>query len=110
MKEYVDVSPLTRELVLKYLASGQVDRICHALVAVACHEPDWRWAQERCIELLGCENPDVSGFAATCLGHVARIHRVLDKERVLKALRSRMQDPLIAGRILDALDDIEMFS
>jgi hypothetical protein len=110
MKEYVDVLPLTREAAVKAFASGQADRICPALVAVAFHEPDWRWAQERCLELIGSEDPDVSGLAATCLGHVARIHRILDMERVRKALHSRIQDPLIAGRILDALDDIEMFA
>ena len=56
-------------------------------------------------------SPDaqLSGLAARCLGHLARIHRKLDKEKIVHALTLRQNTPEISGRIQDALDDIEMF-
>ncbi|MBF7092964.1 hypothetical protein IUY40_15635 [Flavobacterium sp. ALJ2] len=48
-------------------------------------------------------------MAVTCLGHIARIHRVIDKEKVLKAFESRKDDEAINGRIEDAIDDINVF-
>lgn len=110
MKQFGEVLPITRDAALNAFASDDPDRICEALVSVAYHEPDWRWAQERCLALLASADAQVSGLAATCLGHLARIHRVLDKNRVVSALQERRKDPRIAGQVEDALDDIEMFT
>ncbi len=78
-------------------------------MSVALNDPDWRWAQSKCLDLLDNESPDVRGLAATCLGHIARIHRQLDKEKVLIALREHLDDSTISGQIADALDDVDMF-
>ena len=56
------------------------------------------------------DNPDISGLAAICLGHLARIHGQFEKDKVIPILRSRLNDTAIAGRIEDALDDIKMFT
>ena len=93
----------------KAFASRDVKNICEALVSVALNDSDWRWAQNKCLEFLSNESPDVRGLAATCLGHIARIHRQLDKEKVLIALREHLDDNIISGQIADALDDIDMF-
>src|SRR5262245_59198295 len=103
MRRYHDVLPLSRDVAVAEFESGDAERICHALVAVAFHEPDWRWAQDRCLELLDDRDPNVSGLAATCLGHVARIHGTLDKERVVSALRNKMDNQQIVGIVEDAL-------
>lgn len=91
------------------LASGDVKRVCGALLSVAFQEPDWQWAQEKFLALLESESPDVRGLSATCLGHIARIHGKLDKGRVVAALNSHLDDKAILGQIEDALDDIAMF-
>ncbi|MDB5971727.1 MAG: hypothetical protein JWQ90_4177 [Hydrocarboniphaga sp.] len=83
--------------------------ICTALVSLAFHEEDWRWVQKRCLYFLESDDEDISGLAATCLGHIARIHRQLDKDVVVHALRSKLSNAKIAGRIEDALDDIDTF-
>jgi hypothetical protein len=49
------------------------------------------------------------GLAATCLGHVARIHKRLDLDLVLGALVPLKSDPVIGGYVRDALDDIKFF-
>lgn len=49
------------------------------------------------------------GLAATCLGHIARVHGRLDEDKVVVALRERLSDKEIVGRVVDALEDIEMF-
>lgn len=100
---------LSRQAAENVFASKDVANICHALVSIALNEPDWRWAQNKCLDFLSNDSPDVRGLAATCLGHIARVHRQLDKEKVLVALREHLHDNAISGRIEDALDDIDMF-
>lgn len=90
-------------------SSGDSVRICRALVSLALHDLDLYWVQDICLTFLNDKNPEIGGVAATCLGHLARIHGKLDRERVIAALRSRQDDPEIGGRVDDALDDIDMF-
>jgi hypothetical protein len=110
MREYDEVTQITKDAAMEAFASDDIERVCKALVSVAFHETDWRWAQERCLEFLANENENVSGLAATCLGHIARIRGMVDKPRVIAALRARLRDPRIAGQVEDALHDIEMFA
>ncbi|WP_207513112.1 hypothetical protein [Longitalea luteola] len=106
-KDYNDI-PLDKELAEKIFASKDVKNICHALVAIALNEQDWKWVQDKCLYFFMSNNSEISGLAATCLGHVARIHGKLEKDKVISILRTRLNEPEIAG-IGDALDDIEMF-
>jgi hypothetical protein len=109
MRAFDDVRPMDRQAAAAALASDDTTHICHALIAVALYEADWRWVQEQCLTLLASTEAEISGLAATCLGHLARIHGQLDRARVIRALQERRSDPHISGRIGDALDDIAMF-
>ena len=109
MNSYHNVFPVDKKSAKIIFASGDINKICHTMVAVSFYEKDWRWAQNVCLELFNDANPEISGLASTCLGHIARIHQKLDKERVTEILRNRLNDDRIAGRIQDALDDIEMY-
>ncbi|VDO15750.1 unnamed protein product [Brugia timori] len=110
MKRFDDVSPLSRQDAEDALASRSSAVVCRALIAIALHEPDWLWAQDRCLEELSNADPDIRGLAATCLGHVARVHRNLEKARAVAALTPLLADPEVAGRVEDALDDIAAFA
>lgn len=110
MEQWHQVHPIQRDDALQVFASGDARQICRALVSVAFHERDWQWAQEQCLRFLAHDEAEISGLAATCLGHIARIHGILDKEQVVTALRQRLGDPRITGQIDDALDDIAMFA
>jgi hypothetical protein len=106
---YQHVQPFSRRTAEIAFASGNIKNVCEALVSVALHDCDWRWAQDTCLNFLNSESLEVRGIAATCLGHIARIHRQLDKEKVLAALRKHLNEEAMAGRIEDAMDDIGMF-
>jgi hypothetical protein len=104
-----EVKPITRTEAEAGLTSGIPDKICDALIRITYHDPDWRWVQDMCLELASHSDPQVSGLAVTCLGHLARIHGFLDVEKVLPTLRRLRDDPKISGRVADALDDIKMY-
>lgn len=80
-----------------------------ALVRVTFHEPNWRWVQEWCIHFIDDPEPTIQKVAITCLGHLARIHSVLDTPHVVPLLEALLEDPLVGGVAQDALDDIAMF-
>lgn len=104
-----EVNPITRTDAEAGLTSGIPDKICDALIRITYHDPDWRWVQDVCLQLASHSDPQVSGLAVTCLGHLARIHGVLDMEKVLPTLSRLLDEPKISGRVADALDDINMY-
>ncbi|MCV9929877.1 hypothetical protein OIU83_19610 [Flavobacterium sp. LS1R49] len=97
------------EEIEKNLKSKDSTVVINTLLEITFHNQNWEWVQDLCIELLENKNPDIKGLAVTCIGHIARIHRVIDKENVLKAFESRKDDDTICGRIKDAIDDINVF-
>ena len=90
-------------------ATNDLYKLREALVAVALSEEDWRWVQERCLEFTSHEDFTVRAIAATCLGHVARIHRQIDLDRVMPRLTLLQKDPETAIYAEDAISDVEMF-
>jgi hypothetical protein len=106
---YKEPQPISRDAASRVFETGSPEEICDALIGVTFHDPDWRWVQDRCLEFLSHESPDVRGLAATCLGHIARIHRALDQDAVVPALQRLRADPEVGGRAEDALDDIRLF-
>jgi hypothetical protein len=78
------------------------------MVSVAFFEQDWKWAQEKFLAFLDNKDPRISGLAATCLGHIARIQRKIDKT-VIEELKKHLSNKQISGRVEDALSDIQMF-
>lgn len=107
--EYREPQPITREQAAEAFASADVERINDALIGLTYHDADGHWVQEQCLALLDYPDSDVRGLAATCLGHLARIHRDLDRDRVVEALEELRSDPIIGGRARDALDDIAVY-
>lgn len=105
---YEEVRPIEKAIAEQIFLHEDKDSICSAMVSVAFYEQDWKWAQEKFIELFFNSDADVSGLAATCLGHLARLHKTIEKQRVLKILRDGANKDN-QGRIDDAIDDIEMF-
>ena len=107
--KYESLPPASREWVVAELASGEPERICRALVQTALNEPERGWVEDTIASNLQSEDAYVRGVSATCAGHVARIHRALDVDRLLPLIRALGSDPETLGRMQDALADIERF-
>jgi hypothetical protein len=78
-------------------------------LSAALHDPDAAWVTDRALRLVNSPDFGVRAAAVTALGHLARIHRAIDEERVVPVLRRLSNEPEIAGRVEDALDDIAVF-
>ena len=109
MNKFYNPPPLDRTEALAAFARGDKDALCDAIIAVALHDPDWRWVQAVCLKFVIHESSEVRGAAAIGLGHIARIHHQLDLALVLPILQSLNRDVEVRGRAGDALEDIETF-
>ena len=104
-----EVESIRRDEALAAFDSNDAKQICNALISITFHDPDWRWVQEQCMRLAKFPNVEVRGLVATCFGHIARIHGQLDIEPVSSTLKLLADDPEVAHRVDDAVDDIRMF-
>lgn len=109
--KYVEPAPAGRGDLADAIASGDGPLIVSTLLGVVMSDPDWHWLQEQCFELLDHREVEVRAAAAISLGHIARLHGRLDRHRAVRSLELlRHAEPALAGRVEDALDDIEMFA
>jgi hypothetical protein len=106
---YEEPRPVSRAELSQALAGKDWERATAAMVSLAFHDGDSRWLTETFLGLLASEADDVRAIAATCLGHVARIHRKIDKARVIPALNNVANEPVVGPYAQNALDDIDVF-
>jgi len=93
------------------LKSQDGDVVIDALLYACFNINDPKWILGKCINLIDAGlGDDVRGVAVTCIGHVARIYRNIDREEVVPFLNEKLRDEFLAGRAQDALDDIEKFT
>lgn len=104
-------SPLSPDEIEQAFHSDNVAEISETLVTLALYDADWKKVEAYCLAFL--EHPDASvrSVAATCIGHLARIHKTLDLDLVLPALYRHQSDPgqWVAGNVDNALSSIERF-
>lgn len=110
MCTYRKLDPIGRDDAETTLTSPDAYLVTEAILRLALHDPDGRWVTDRALELLRNPDADIRAAAATALGHIARIHRTIDTERVIPALHHLTNNPATAGQAQDALDDIAMFT
>ena len=108
--QYRAPKPTPRHEAEKNLASGDISLICDTMVNIAFFEPDADWVEGVCVEFL-THHPayQVRAISATCLGHLARIHRNSRLARLRPLLKEMLQDPQVWPYASDALDDFDMF-
>lgn len=109
MKEYHQPQNFDKDEAVIFLESCDAQKVCNALVGIAYNCQDWEWVERQCLEYTKHPNNDVRALAVTCLGHVVRIHRKLNLDRVLPRLKELESDDLISGRVEDVYDDIETY-
>ena len=92
------------------LSSPATERAAAAVISVGLHEPDWRWAEQVCLDVLKDARQEVRAAGVTSLGHIARVHGQITLPVVIRALESLLTDPLLGGIAEDALEDIRLFA
>ena len=107
--KYQELQPIERELAEKQLLSDDIDKITDSLLRLTFHDMEWRWVQNKCINLSSHPSKEVRHTCIQCFGHIARIHGVLDLVVVLPLLMTMKEDAKLSGYVDDAIDDIEMF-
>jgi HEAT repeat len=108
-RTFENPEPISRADAEAKLRSPDAKMRVETLLAIAYHDPDWRWVQDRCLDMLDDPHVDVRAMAALCLGHVVRIHPQLDLDRVLPALTAVLSADVVGSRARDALVEIEVF-
>ena len=107
--KYQEVVQRDREELEILLRSGDEQNLQNALLSAAFYDPEWKWVQSQCLAFTRHSDHSVRRVAATCLGHIARIHRQLDLDLVLQRLAEMKADPLVSAGVDDALDDIRFY-
>ncbi|AWQ19650.1 hypothetical protein [Pantoea ananatis] len=96
----------------KILDSDDLIKVSDTLLFIAHNINDIEWAEKEFMKKADHYDEDICGLAITCLGHLARIQGKIDKKIVIPFLKEMMKsdNPIIASRAEDALDDINMFT
>jgi hypothetical protein len=87
------------------------EAICETLVRVAMFETDRHWSQSQCLRFAGHKDAFVRGVAATCLDHLARIHKVINEDAVVPIVRQLLQDrdPQTRAIAEDTISDFSIY-
>ncbi len=99
-----------REKFLKKLNSDNIEIVTKAMLEIAFNSSDLNSNEDLFIKMLSNEDENVVGLAITCLGHLARIHGKINKDKVIPVLIKFKKNKKHIGSIEDALEDIEMFA
>jgi hypothetical protein len=109
--KYEEIAEWTRDVVERALRDDDPDALLRAVVAVAMHDADWRYAQDLCIRLSSHPHFNVRGNAVLGFGHIARAHRQLDRVVVQPIIEAALRDAndYVRGHGVDAADDTAHF-
>lgn len=107
--KYEQIGPVSRAEAQANLGSGDHQLMARTIIALGLHDHDWRWVQNRCLQLISHDNEVVVSAAILGLAHTARVNRAIDRDLVVPALNALAADARYRGRVEDALDDIRMF-
>jgi hypothetical protein len=105
---YEPIPELTRIEVETAIDRDDPHELSMAVLSAALHSNEPEWAQQICLCLSRHANNTVRGNAILGFGHIARIHRTLDREKVEPALMRALSDPdeYVRGHARDAVDDV----
>lgn len=106
---YDEPSDISKVEFSEIVANGTAESKCEAAVRAVHSIADYDWLVAEFKSLLKDPNIEVRGVAATCIGHLARLHDEANKEQLIEILNSVSEDADIQGRVEDAMDDIGIF-
>ncbi|WP_128100904.1 hypothetical protein [Paenibacillus sp. DCT19] len=92
------------------LERESIEELIILSLSVGLYHPNWKYAQNLCLELSQHTNAHVRANAILGLAHVARTKRELDKRIVKPVVLKELRDnEKHRGTIIDAISDINHF-
>jgi hypothetical protein len=109
--KYVEVTEWTRQEVEAALQEDRPESLLRAVIAVSMYDEDQAYAESLCVRLSKHRHFNVRGNAVLGFGHIARVHRYLDKELVHPIVRAALADAdeYVRGQAQSAKDDTAFF-
>jgi len=108
---YTQIGPWNHADVEQAILSDDIEALLQAVIGIALHDDDWRYAQDLCVRLSSHPNFNVRGNAVLSLGHIARVHRRLDQAMVQPIIRNALRDShdFVRGQAECAVGDTKFF-
>jgi hypothetical protein len=106
---YEPISRMTKRDMIAALKSEDPNTVLRGLLSAALYSGDGIWAEKLVYKFIDHEDPHVRGNALLSLGHIARIHGTLDRQRAIDVLRVAKHDrhEFVRGQALDSLEDVQ---
>jgi hypothetical protein len=104
---YREPKSASRSEIEKALELDDVDFLLSAVIGVSMDCDDWLFAQSLCVRLAAHKHFTVRGNAVLGFGHIARVHRKLDRDLVQPIINIALSDPsdYVRGQAVCAVDD-----
>ncbi|WP_395750543.1 hypothetical protein [Prosthecobacter sp.] len=101
----------TRGKIEEAISQGDAERLRCWVVAVSMYDADASYAEDLCLRLSNHPDEIVRGNAILGFGHIARVHRRLDEERVKPLIVAAFLDSSwnVTGHAFSAREDTQFF-
>lgn len=106
---YQEPERVERREAVKVFRAGKPEEVARVLLSMSLKDADLDFALLWCLFFLNHEDDRVAGASAVSIGHLARIHKRINKAVVIPALEIARDEGRIAGQATDALEDIATF-
>ena len=108
---YKPIPKMTRADIEIAIRDNNLEILHIVPLSAALHSEDPVWAQEICLTLSHHSDFNVRGNAILGFGHIARIHGVLDRDRVQPIIEDGLHDAAeyVRSHAHDAAGDVEHF-
>jgi hypothetical protein len=107
---YKPLDDLSSEEVMKVLNRNQLEELLTLPLSVGENHPNWKFAQDVCVQLSNHESSGVRANAVLGFAYIARTKGQLEKHIVKPiVLRELRENHEFNWRITDSIDDINLF-
>lgn len=107
--KYEVIEEQSREEVESAISKNDPDELLYAVLSATLYSLNPDWAEDVCLRLSNHENFNVRGNAILGFGHIARIHRKLNKRIIKPIIENALSDEsdYVRGQADSAADDVE---
>ncbi|WP_046226131.1 CPCC family cysteine-rich protein [Paenibacillus dauci] len=97
--------------VIHLINSDNPDTVVDGLLSLALNADDGAFAENMMTRYSQHDNENIRGIAILCFGHIARIHGVVHKERIIPLIQNALHDEssFVRGHAESAMEDIDRF-